>query len=170
MHETSSFLNNTTFWYAVAVVAFLAVAMKSIRGPLLSWLDGEIAKVRFDLDEAKRLHAEAEATLQDYRSRERDAVMEAERIVEQAREDANRLRSEAQDDLRLMLERHEKIVVDRIRLAHEDALAEVRAYIIDEALSEARGKLNTMAGGAETSALLDKIIEDLPSLKIAKTA
>ncbi len=169
MHE-DSFLNSTTFWYAVAVGAFLLVALKSIRGPLLSWLDGEIVKVRFELDEAKRLHDEAKATLQEYKDRERDAVQEAERIIEQARADANRLRDEAKEDLRLMLERHEKIVVDRIRLAHEDALAEVRAYIIDEALLESRGKLNKMAGGAETSALLDKIIEELPTLKTAKTA
>jgi F-type H+-transporting ATPase subunit b len=165
--QEASFLNDTTFWYAVALVLFALLFWKTGWRPLMGVLDGEIVKVRAELDEAKRLRAEAEATLRDYRARERDAAKEAESIVSQAKDDAARLREEAERDLALMLDRHEKIALDRIKLAQEDALAEVRAYVLEEALSEARGKLNKMAQAGETAALTDKIIDDLPKLKNA---
>lgn len=169
MHETS-ILNDTVFWYAVAVVAFAIVAILKIRGPILGMLDGEIAKVRCELDEAKRLHAEAEATLLDYKARQQDAAKEAELIVEEARRDASRLRVQAEADLKATLERHEQLFLARVKLAHEEAIDEVRAFVIDEVLIEARGKLNKLAGQPESVALVDRIIADLPKLTKTKVA
>jgi len=164
MHEEASLLNDTTFWYAVAVVIFVVFAFIKGRGPVLGIIDGEIAKVRAELDEAKRLHAEAEATLKDYRNRQKDAAKEAEAIVTEAKKDAERLRHEAKADLAAALDRHEQLFLDRIKLAHEEAVDEVRAFVIEEALVEARGKLSKMASTAEADTFLDRIIADLPKL------
>ena len=169
MHETS-ILNDTTFWYAVGAAVFFVLAIVKGRAPLLGWLDSEIAKVRAELDEAKRLHAEAEATLADYRSRQQHAAKEAEAIVIEARLDASRLRNEAEVDLKNSLERHEQLFLARLKLAQEEAIDEVRAFVIEEVLVEARGKLKNMAKAGETSALLDQIIEDLPKLHKRKSA
>jgi len=170
MHHETSILNDTTFWYAVAVGAFFLFALWKLRAPVLAALDGEVAKVRDELDEARRLHADAMLALAEYRDRERGAIEEAERIVTKANEDAARLRKQAKEELRMMLERHEQLFVDRVRLAHEDALHEVRAYIIDEALSEATGKVKKMAAGDDAAKLIDAIIRDIPNLKRRKSA
>jgi len=169
MHETS-FLNDTLFWYAVAVVIFLAFAIAKLRGPILGWLDGEIAKVLAELSEAKRLHAEAQATLDDYRNRQKDAAREAELIVSEAKQDAARLQVEAEADLKAALDRHEQLFLDRLKLAHEEAIDEVRAYVIEEALVEARGKIARIADSPEASTLMDHIIAELPKLAKKKTA
>lgn len=169
MHETS-ILNNTTFWYVVAFAAFFILAFRGGRKAVVAWLDGEIAKVRNDLDEAKRLRVEAEAALETYRARERDAMQEAEKIVTQAKADAERLRQEAKEELKASLERHEALALDRIRLAREEAAAEVRAFIVEESMLEARGKLAKMAGTAEATQLVDTIIADLPKLGKTKVA
>lgn len=164
MHE-ESLLNSTTLWYAVAAAIFIVLIVLTVRRPLLMWLDGEIAKVRHDLDEAKRLQAEAQETLRAYRARERDAVGEAEAIIAKARADAERLREEAEAELAATLERHEHLALDRIRLAQEEAMAEVRAYIVDEALTEARGKLKKIAATSDADTLMNTIIDALPHLK-----
>lgn len=167
MHETS-ILNDTLFWYAVAVGLFLILGFAKIRGPFLAFLDGEIAKVRAELDEAKKLHDEAEATLAEYKNRQQDAAREAEQIIQDARADASRLRMQAEADLKAALERHEELFLARVKLAHEEAMAEVRAFVIDEVLIESQGKLNKMAGQPEASSLIDRIIADLPKLSKAK--
>lgn len=166
--QEESILNSTTLWYSVAVVTFLFFAILKGRGPILGWLDGEIAKVRFELDEAKRLHAEAEATLAEYRNRQKDAAREAEQIVAEAKKDAERLRVEAKAELEASLARHEQLFVDRIKIVHEEAIAEVRAFVIEEALVEARGKLGKISQTPEADKLLENIIADLPKLQKAK--
>ena len=157
-------LNDMHLWYAVAVVIAVVIIYYAARTPILAWLDGEIAKVRAELDEAKRLHAEATATLQDYRNRQSEASKEAEEIVRHAKLDAARLQVEAKAELDATLARLEQLALDRIRLAQENAVAEVRAYVIEEAMVEARGKLNKMAAGPESVKLMDRIIADLPKL------
>ena len=169
MHETS-LLNDTLFWYSVGAGLFFLLALVKGSKPMTGWLDSEIDKVRSELDEAKRLRAEAEATLADYQARQQDAAKEAEKIVNEARLDASRLRNEAEADLRDTLERHEQLFIDRLKLAQEDALDEVRTFVIDEVLIEARGKLKNMAKAGETNDLLEKIIEDLPKLSKRKSA
>lgn len=168
--QEESILNSTTLWYSVAVVTFLIFAIAKIRAPILGWLDSEIAKVRAELDEAKRLHAEAEATLAEYRARQQDAAREAEKIVTEAKADAARLRDEAAAELKASLERHEQLFLDRVKLAQEDAIDEVRTFVIDEILIEAKGKLNKMAAAGEVNDLLTRIIEDLPKLQKRKSA
>lgn len=165
-----SFLNSTTFWYSVAAFLFATMIIIKARKPLLGWLDSEIAQVRAELDEAKKLHAEAVATLQDYRARQQDAAKEAEAIVREAKNDAARLRDEATVELKEALARHEQLFLDRVRLAQEDAVDEVRAFVIEEMLVEARGKLSKLASGPEATDLLNRIIEDLPKLQKKKTA
>lgn len=169
MHETS-LLNDTTFWYAVAVGLFALVAILKIRGPILSWLDSEIARVRAELDEAKKLRAEAAATLADYKNRQQEAVKEAERIVAEAKQDAARLRTETEADLKAALARQEQIFIERVKLAQSEAIDEVRNFVIDEVLIEARGKLKKIADQPEALALVDRIISDLPKLSKKKVA
>ncbi len=45
-------------------------------------MDGEIAKIRDELDEAKRLRVEAEAALTEAKERRNKASVEAEAILE----------------------------------------------------------------------------------------
>lgn len=168
MHETTSILNDTTFWYSMAVVGFVLLFIWKVRGPVLGWMDGEIAKVHAELNEAKRLREEAAATLKEYKGRQAQALQEAEQIVEKAKEDAARLREEAVATLKADMDRHEKAVMDRIQLAKEDALKDVKAFVVETAMRDVRGKINKMRDEPETLKLVDTIISDLPKLKKAK--
>ena len=170
MSAEHSFVTNPTFWYSAAVVIFVLFALWKISRPLLGWLDSEIDKVRAELDEAKRLRAEAEATLQKYRDRQNDANREAEQIILEAQQTAAKLRKQAEIDLRDALERQENLFENRLRQAQDEAIAEVRHFIIEEVMTQARGKLHNMAAGQETQTMLDNVIEALPELKKKKSA
>ncbi|MCL2469882.1 MAG: F0F1 ATP synthase subunit B [Alphaproteobacteria bacterium] len=165
MSADESLLTNTTFWYSVAVGVFVLFGLWKVSGPFLGWLDSEIAKVRAELDEAKRLRAEAEATLQKYRDRQDDAEREAEHIILEAQQTAARLRKQAEINLREALERQEHLFEARLRVAQEEAAAEVRNFIIDEVMTQARGKLQEMKDSKEAHDMLDHVIEALPELQ-----
>lgn len=162
--ENLAFLENTTFWYSVAVAIFVLLFVKTGWKPLLGWLDSEIEKVQAELKEAKRLHAEAESTLKEYKARQEVAEAEAITIVEQAKKDAVRLREEAERDIKAELERHETLALNRIKLAQADAEAEVRKHIIEEVMREVRAKASKTDSSSDVK-LVDNIISDIPKLK-----
>lgn len=145
MHEQASLLADSYFWYTLSVVIFFAGAYHYGRKPILAWLDAEIAKVRLELEEARKLRDEAAAVLEDYRARQRAALQEAADIVSSAKKEAERLREEAKADLKATLVRYENKAESRIRMAEAEAIAEVRAVVIEQALETARRALATKA-------------------------
>jgi len=160
-----SLLTNTLFWYAVSVAIFVGLFIWKGWKPLLGWLDSEIAKVREELDQAKKLHAEAEKTLNEYKSKQEEAQKEATAIIEKAKEDANRLRENAKHEVETELKRHEELAITRIKLAQEDAREEVRQFIIEEVMREVREKASKSDLASKDTKLVDNIISDIPKLK-----
>jgi F-type H+-transporting ATPase subunit b len=147
------------FWYTVAFVCFWALAFRYARKPFLGWLDGQIAGIREQLEAARRLRAEAEATLAEYKQKHAAAM--AESIVRHAREEAARLKLRAEADLKAALTRHEQQAMERIRLAETEAVRAVRQAAITAAMMIAREKL---AKGAADIRLIDRAIADMPHL------
>jgi len=129
-----SFLNDTNFWYGVSAIGCFVLIFYAARKGFVGWLDSEIGKVIKELDEAKRLRAEADATLKDYQARQGAALKEAEEIIVKAKADAARLHDEAQATMQAALARQEQMALDRIARVQEEAAAEVRAFVIDETM------------------------------------
>ena len=150
------------FWYAVAFAIFLVLAYRYTRKPILDGLDGAIAKIRDDLERAKQLRAEAEATLAEYKKKHAEALAEAEAVIRYAKEEAEELKEQAEADLKAALARHEQQALERIRLTEAEALAAVRAAAVDQAMSIARETLAASGNGA--GALADEAIAALPQL------
>lgn len=165
-----SFWTSTNVWYSFAVIGFFVVCFLYVRKPLLGWLDGEILKVREELERAKKLRAEAAATLEDYRRRQQAAMQEAEAIVAGAKRDAAHLRAAAEAELKQTLERHEQKALDRIRQAEADVVEEVRAAVIAEAVGVAREALAKQIDAKAAEKLTEKAIAEALDLASAKTA
>jgi F-type H+-transporting ATPase subunit b len=120
-------LVSAEFWVAVAFFIFLAIvwragAFKSIFGGL----DARTERVRAELDEAKRLRAEAQATLTEYQKRRAEAEREADAIVAAAREEAERVAREARERLADFVKRRTEAAEARIAQAESDAERQVR--------------------------------------------
>ncbi len=157
------------FWYAVSLVIFLCLAFRFGRKPILKWLDGEIAKVNNELEQARKLRSEAEATLLDYKAKQKAALADAETIMIHAKDEATRLRVQAEVDLKNALARREQQAIERIRRAETEALAEVRSVAVDLAIKMARQALSEQMDNATATRLVDQAIAELPKLAAAKT-
>jgi F-type H+-transporting ATPase subunit b len=164
----SDALKDPMVFYAIAFFIFLALAVRFGRKPALGWIDGEIAKIRVELDQARQLRAEAEATLVECQAKQARAEADAQEILTSARNQAEQLRRKAEADLAAYLKRQEQLASERIRLAETEAVATVRAAAIDEAMAIARKTLAENMPEADSARLISQAVADIPALKDAK--
>jgi len=155
-------LQDPGFWYAVAFVIFCALAFVFTRKPAASWLDEEIAKIRKELEQARQLRAEAEASLADYQRKQSEALSEAKTIIKRAHEQAAEIKSKAETDLNAALERREKQALNRIRRSEAEATEEIKNKAVDMALALASKTLAALNDDAMSAKLLDHAIDELP--------
>lgn len=154
---------DATFWATVCLVIFCGLAVYLGLPKIISkMLDDKIAAIAKELDDAKKLRAEAEALLVEYEQKRVAAEAEAAEIVATAQEDAKRLTAEASASLADMVARRTKAVEDRIAQAEKQALAEVRGRSTDVAVEAARLILAKQAG-ANGGELVNKAIADVSS-------
>lgn len=159
----SEFFKDPMGLYTVAFLIFVGLAYRYGRSGMLGWIDGEIQKVRSQLDDAKKLRDEAEKTLVEYKGRQAAALAEAEYLIRNAKEDAVRLKAQAEADLKASLARHEQQAAERIKIAEAEALSQVRQHAVDLAMKMAHQNLETKMQGDAASKLIDQAIADLPT-------
>ncbi len=150
------------FWVAVAFVIFVAGAVWKGRAPITGMLDARIEAIRVEIDEARRLREEAQASLAAYQRKLRDAVGEAERLVARARDAAESSGERAAEALEATLARRQAQALDNIAQAEAAAVKQVRDTTIDVALAATREVLRAHLTGANADALIDAAIKELP--------
>jgi len=148
-------------WVAIAFVLFILAAGRAIWRALAKSLDARAARIRAELEEAQRLREEAEALLADYQKKQRDAAKEAEAIVAHAKVEAERLQREGEEHIRQVLERREKLALEKIAQAEEQARIDVRNEAVDVAVAAARRILTDSIDGEQGKALTDRAIAEV---------
>ncbi len=154
--------------YGISFTLFIVLAFIFGRKPVLAWIDGEITKIRVELDTARQLRAEAEATLADCKEKQARAEIEARMIIDMAKREAQDLRKQAEADLVASMARHGQLAAERIRMFKEEALAEVRNAGINAAMKMARTALVDNMSDVDAAKLIDRAIGDIPTLKSEK--
>ena len=163
-----AFLQEPMVVYAISFVIFGILAFRYGRKALLAWVDGEIAKIRTELDAARALRAEAEIALKACKRKQASAEAEAGQIVTAARIRVEAMRKKAEDDLAASLKRREVLAEERIHRAETEAVAAVRLATIDLAVSLVRKNLTENMSEDVASRLVDQAIADMPALGAAK--
>ncbi len=154
-------LGEAEFWVAVAFVIFVAALGRPLLARVNAALDARAARIKADLDEARRLRDEAERLLSDYRQKQRDAQRAAAAILQRARDEVERMKADAAAGLAAALARREKAAMDKIAQAEADAAAELRREAADIAVAAARLVLAEGLDEARASTLIDKSIAEL---------
>jgi len=150
------------FWVAVAFVIFIAVLLKlGAHRVLLGALDDRGARIKAELDEARRVREEAQALLADYQRRRGEADREADAIVVAARAEAERLAAEAKAKVEDFVARRTKVAEAKIAQAEAQALADVRAAAADAAVAAAEKILSDTAKGKVGDDLMAQGIGEL---------
>jgi F-type H+-transporting ATPase subunit b len=155
-------LRDPEFWIAVALVLLIAVILRPVKRTLLGALDGRAARIKLELEEARKLREEAAALVETYRRKQAAALAEGEAIIRQAASEAELTRRQAEAELIESLKRQERQALDRIAQAEAAAIAEVRARAVDLAVAATRKLLAENLDAAHKAALVDQAIAELP--------
>lgn len=150
-----------TFWVAVAFAIFLVATIRPLSKALTAALDGRVERIRSQLDEAQSLREEAQKTLAEYKRMQRDAETEAARMIEHAKEEAGRIRAQAEQDLEGALARRAQQAEEKIQQAEATALKQVRDQAVDVAMAATARLLVETVDKTRDKTLVDQSIDDL---------
>jgi len=156
-------LHDPAFWVAIALVLFVILIAKPVGKMASKGLDERAEKIKKELDDAERLRNEAQDLLAQYQRKQRDAAGEAEAIIQHAKEEAERMDREGRERLKASLERREKLAMDRIRMAEQQAVERVRSRAVDVAIAATGQVLADSLSAGKADSLVNDAIEQLPS-------
>src|SRR6476646_7923370 len=149
-------------WVAIAFIILMVVfAYLGVHRTVLTALDHRSARIKAELDDARRLRDEAAKLLAEYKARRASAEREAEEIIAGARADAERIAAEAKTKMEDFVARRTKTAESKIALAEAQALADVRAAAADAAVTAASTILSQSVKGAVADDLLAKGIAEV---------
>ena len=130
---------NEIIWGAIGFLTVLFFMLKFGFPAAKKAMTERTAKIQSDLDAAEQAKADAEAVRADYESKVADAKAEAARIIEEARQSADQLRSDQQARL------NEELAASRAQAQADIDAAKAQA------MNELRGEVATIAIGAAES-------------------
>jgi F-type H+-transporting ATPase subunit b len=146
-------------WVSLAMIVLLGVAVwKKVPAMLTGMLDKSITEIRHQLDEAKKLRAEAEALRKEYADKIANAEKDAAAMLEHARHEAEAIVAKAEVDTAAVIARREKMAEDKIGAAERSAIAELRARAASAAAIAAGKLIAVKHDAAADRSLVDQAI------------
>lgn len=149
------------FWIAAAFVAFVGVLIKFAYRRIVDALDSRADGIKDEIEEAKRLREEAQQLLANYQRKHRDAVKEAEEIIEQAKGDATRMAAQAAADLETEVKRRTELAFAKIARAEAQVIQDVRNMAVDLAVRAAGQLVRDRLGEEQAGKIVDNAISEL---------
>lgn len=162
METLAALKQDPRFWVLLSTLAFVVLAWVKGRGPIVGILDGRTARIKGELDEAERLRNEAQHLLSETQRKHREALHTAQKIIDNAKETAERIAADAAQKLDDQQKRREAQLVERISRAEAAAVAELKRQAADLA-ARASEQLLRDALSKNGQALINEAIEEIPS-------
>ncbi|MBX6328180.1 MAG: ATP F0F1 synthase subunit B [Pseudolabrys sp.] len=149
-------------WVALAFLVFLGLlGYIGVHRKVAKSLDDRAARIKAELDEARKLKEEATQLLAEYRRKRHEAETEAQGIIADAKAEAERLAAEAKAKLDEFVARRTKLAETKIAQAEAQAAADVRAAAAEAAVAAAEKILAEQTRGGLANELVAKSINDL---------
>jgi F-type H+-transporting ATPase subunit b len=155
-------LSEPETWVAVAFVIFVGVLIYAgAHRKAIEALDQRSARIKADLDEARRLRDEAAKLLAEYQRKQGEAEREAQAIIAEAKAEAERVAAEAHGKMEEFVARRTKLAETKIGQAEAQALTEVRVAAAEAAVAAAETILRGSAKGKVAEDLIGRGIADV---------
>lgn len=162
MHTIVELLGDAEFWVAVAFVIFVAgLGYLGVHRMIAKSLDERAARIRAELDEARKLKDEAAELLAEYQRKRQAAEGEAQDIISGAKAEAERMAAEAKTRIEDFVARRTKMAEAKIAQAEVQAAADVRSAAAEAAVAAAEKILSAETKGKLAGELIAKGIDDV---------
>ena len=152
-------------WVALGFVLFVALVWKKAGAALAETLDTRSAKIKSELDEARKLHEEAKSELDSLKGLKRDAEKEAKTIVANAKAAANRIRETAAQKAVETVVRREAQAAAKIQASEAALVNELRAQAASLAVDAARELIAEKMDEDASLKLIETSVKQIASLK-----
>jgi F-type H+-transporting ATPase subunit b len=162
VHTIVELLGDAEFWVAVAFVIFVAgLGYLGVHRMIAKSLDERAARIKADLDEARKLKDEAAELLAEYQRKRQAAEGEAQDIISGAKAEAERMAAEAKTRIEDFVARRTKMAETKIAQAEAQAAADVRSAAAEAAVAAAEKILSAETKGKLAGELIAKGIDDV---------
>lgn len=148
-----------TWEYLGFILVVALLLWKGVPGLVGKMLDERAAVISAELDEAKRLRAEAATLLADYQKRAASAEAEAQAIVADAKAEATRFAEESRAALKAQIARREAAAQEKIAQAEAAAMNEIRSLAADAAVAAAQKLIVAKLDDKRASGLISDSIK-----------
>ena len=152
-------------WVALGFVLFVVLVWKKAGAALAETLDTRSAKIKSELDEARKLHEEAKSELDSLKGLKRDAEKEAKTIIANAKAAANRIRETAAQKAVETVARREAQAAAKIQASEAALLNELRAEAASLAVGAARELIAEKMDDDGSQKLIESSVKQIASLK-----
>jgi F-type H+-transporting ATPase subunit b len=149
-------------WVALAFCVFVVgLGYIGVHRMVAKSLDERSARIKAELDAARKLKDEAAQLLADYQRKRQTAEGEAQDIIAGAKAEAERLAVEAKARIEDFVARRTKMAETKIAQAEAQAAADVRSAAAEAAVAAAEKILSAETKGRLAGELVAKGIEDV---------
>ncbi|MEL7131083.1 MAG: F0F1 ATP synthase subunit B [Pseudomonadota bacterium] len=155
-------LSNTDLIVLIAFILFIAVLFYfKVPGMVSKMLDDRANGIQSEMDEARALREEAQTLLASYERKQKEVQGQADKIVAQAKKDAEAAAEQARADLKTSIERRMAAAKDQIASAEASAVKEVRDTAAVVAVQAARDVIAKQMTAADGNTLIDDAIAEV---------
>ena len=153
----------TSVWTVVIFLLLLGVLAKFAFPPILGFAAAREARIQQDLDEAKRARAEAAAMIEEHRKQLAEARAQAQQIIAEGTQAADRTRQELLDRARgeqeeLLTRTRQEIERERLK-----AVDSVRTEAVEIALAAASKLISQRLGSDDDRKLVSDYLNRVAS-------
>jgi F-type H+-transporting ATPase subunit b len=155
-------LHEAEFWVALGFFVFLGLlGYIGVHRKIANALDDRAARIKAELDEARKLRDDAAQLLADYQRKQQEAEGEAQEIIARAKAEAERLAADAKAKVEEFVARRTQLAETKIAQAEAQAAAEVRGAAAEAAVAAAEKILAQETKGKLAAELIAKGIDDV---------
>ena len=152
---------DASFWVAAAFFVFIGLLLKVGYKRVVTLLDARADSISAEIEEAKQLREEAQQLLASYQRKHRDAVKEAEEIIEQAKIEAQRMSSQATASLQSELLQRSQIAKEKIARAEAQVIDEVKEVAVALASRASIQLIQEQLSKEQGQTIIDAAIKEL---------
>ena len=148
-------------WIAITFGALLLVLKKFAWGPITSALSTREETIHESLAQAEKALAEANQLQADNTKDRREAEAQPQAIIREAREEADRLRTEEVDKTRIQIQHLQESAQAEIEREKDNALTSLRQEVADLAIRAAEKILRENLDADRQKKIVDNFLGDL---------
>ena len=152
---------DATFWVAISfIIFFVGLIYLKVPKKINELLNKLILDIKNEIDESEKLRTEAKVLLDNAQKKLDSAQSESKKILEQTKEDSNRLVIEMNDKFHKSSEIKKNLAENKIAQMKEATLKEIKDVSIKIAVDSVKKIINTSIDKSKLDNLFEKNLEE----------